>query len=103
MRPVADHLPSVDWIIETVLENVAEEGLLDEHGFEDFENACFADDVKAAAEAFRESVASKVKYRMADTLVATHEVTWDDNGDPLIDGEPLYTTSPPFAAGASDG
>ena len=47
-------------------------------------------EVKAAAEAFLAVVASKITYRWCDELVATHTVTWDADGSPLLDGEPLY-------------
>jgi hypothetical protein len=89
-RPVAEHLPPGDWLIDRLLEWVADEGLLDEYGYDAFELACQGEDVMAAAVALRSVIASKVNYRMADKLVAEHSVTWDDADEPLVDGEPLY-------------
>ena len=38
--------------------------------------------------------ASKVPYWMADQHVASHWITWDADGNPLIDGQRIYTEVP---------
>lgn len=47
-------------------------------------------EVVAAAKALLDLIASKVTWRMADELVATHTLTWDAENEPLLDGQPLY-------------
>ena len=90
VRPVVDHVPKAEVIIDEILEWIGEAGELDEYGFEAFSDACHGDDVKEAVEAVRVLIGSKVRYRMAEKLVAEHKVTWTADGEPLIDGEPLY-------------
>lgn len=36
----------------------------------------------------------KINYRMAKTHLRSLWVTWDDNGQPLLDGEPMYVKVP---------
>lgn len=88
--PVSAHMPSGDWLITNFLDWVADEGMLDEGGFEHFTAACESADVREAAEHLRTLIGSKVTYRMAEKLVAEHRVTWNEQGDPLVDGKPLY-------------
>lgn len=52
--------------------------------------------VKAAAQALYDAACAAVSYRWADgVIVATHRITWDANGDPLVDGEPMYRPASP--------
>lgn len=87
--PNREHLPSAEAALERVTEHVAN-SMVDEHGFEAFEQACRAPDVIAAMDHVLHTFAREVNYWMADTVVATHKITWDADGNPHIDGSPLY-------------
>lgn len=88
------HVPPVDLILDNACEWAGDNGLLDEDGFYAFENAARRDDVRAAFQAALDLWASKVKFRMADKCLRTYTVTWDEHGNPLVDGEPLYVAAP---------
>ena len=90
VKDCTDHLPAADDLLLWMVEWTGDHGELDEDGFGAFENASKKDDVVAAAEALRTLLASKVGYRMADQHLRTLTVTWDDQGEPLLDGEPMY-------------
>lgn len=47
-------------------------------------------EVVAAFAVASQLLASRVAYWMCGDLVATHTVTWTDDGSPLLDGEPPY-------------
>jgi hypothetical protein len=83
------HLPSADRVAEYVYE-FASDVEMDENCDEDYQRASLDPDVVAAFQAALDLLASKVTYRMADQLVATHLVTWDEKGRPLLDGEPMW-------------
>lgn len=88
VHPPRHHMPTVGFLLDWLMEWTAENG---EYG-EDFGGDAIVKDkeVIAAAEAFLDAVASKVWYRMADQKLASHWVTWDGQGRPLLDGEPMY-------------
>ena len=90
VRDATDHLPPIDWIVDHVCEWAADNGMLDEYGFEDFERHGRDEDVVRAFQAALNVWSSKVHYRMADQHVATYTITWDDEGEPLVDGERMY-------------
>lgn len=89
-REPRTQLLDVDALLEWATEWAGEEGLWDEDGFDDIANAGKAPDVRAAFEAALDLWASKIKYRMADKCLRTWIITWDDEGEPLADGEPIY-------------
>lgn len=88
VRPIRDHFPSADTLIEYVMERWLEDEV-DEYFYEDCVNAARTEE----AEEFLSKWASRVHYRMADNIVATHQVTLVD-GEPYLDGEPMYVRSP---------
>jgi hypothetical protein len=90
VRPSKDHLPTVDLVLEWAGEWAAEMGELDEDGSYAFDNAAQDPAVVAAFQTALDLWASKVPHRMAGDHLRDHRVTWDDNGKPLVDGEPLY-------------
>lgn len=90
VHPASDHLPHIGRLIDWLVEWVAENGEIDEDAFECWESAGRCEDVTLAFAEAMALLASKVTYRMADKHVATHTVTHDADGNPLLDGEPLY-------------
>jgi hypothetical protein len=87
--PGQEHLPSADSLLDWVAEWAGEYGELDETGSERFGDATSADDVKVAAQALIDLIASKVDYRMAKDHLRSLWLTWDAEGHPLLDGERL--------------
>ena len=85
-------LMHTDWIIEHVVELSGEE--LGEGGHPQLEAAGKDPDVIAAFEAARALMASKITYLMANKKLRTLTVTWDEEGQPLLDGEPMYVKAP---------
>lgn len=85
------HFPAADWITEWIAESACEG--ITEHGHDAVMDLANHPDVLAAAEALRQVMAKHLTYRMADTLVAEHTVTWDADGNPLLDGERIYGRS----------
>lgn len=88
--PATGHLPRVDRVLDFVVEWTAENGDLDEYGAEAFEKAATHEDVKVALATALDLLASKVGYRMADEKVATHVITHDAEGRPMLNGELLF-------------
>ena len=72
-----------DWILSTFDD-------VDEYGYDAFDNA--SRESESEVESMLEAWASRVTYRMAHTLVATHRLTLVDE-QPFLDGEPLYVPS----------
>lgn len=91
--PSRDHLPSPHSLLEYISEWVADNGEVDEYWHESLDGHSADPDVVAATEALLQLLASKVTYWMADKVVATHTITWDETG-PLVNGEPLYQPAP---------
>lgn len=89
-RPI-DLVPRADWMLEWMAEHIADE-LCDEYGYVDA--SMKHPEVVAAAEALRESIAAHTTYFQCDQLVAKHTLSWDDQGEPLYDGEPMYRKAP---------
>lgn len=73
---------------ETAVENLWDE--IDESAAEQLHNAAKADDVVAAFQVALDLLASKVNYMMCDEIVAKHRVTRDAEGEPLLNGEPMF-------------
>lgn len=87
VRPQRDFLPSADSVIERLVEGVEE---VDEDGADAWTNASLKPEVVAAFEAALDLLCSKVSYVMAEKLLTVHDLTFDPEGKPLLDGEPLY-------------
>lgn len=99
VQPASNHLPTVDVVLDWIIECAAEE-LIDESWFDHCERAGRLPDVVEAFDEARTLLASKIKYWMADKLVASHMVTWSDPDTPLVNGQPLYhPTKPPVNTG----
>lgn len=88
VAPAGRDLPSVDYAIEWVIEHATMETT--EDGAEDWEQAAKRDDVKAAFGLALGLLAKHVNYRLCDRRVGTLTVTWDENREPLLDGNPMY-------------
>lgn len=89
VHPPIYHLPSVSAILDFVSEQVCENGELTEGVWDHWTFG--GDEIEAAAEALRQVVAAQQgNGRMADKLIATHVITHDGSGAPLLDGEPMY-------------
>lgn len=88
VHPTRYHMPTADALLDWIAEWTVENGEVGE-GFE-IDSATGAADVKAAAETLLDLMASKVTYTMARTHLRSLWVTWTDDGEPLLDGEPMY-------------
>ena len=88
VHPTRKHLPSVDVLLDRLVEDVCD--ALGEDSLDDLERVAAHADVQAAAEALLAVFAARVKWSQADRLVAEHTVTWGADGQPLVDGDPLY-------------
>lgn len=84
-------LPSAESVLEWMVERAADE-LIDEDCFDAYDRASKSEDVRAAMQSVIVLLTSKVGYRMAEKCIATHQVTFDEAGNPLVDGAPLYAT-----------
>jgi hypothetical protein len=97
VKPARDHMPSslgvVEWLQEWVEENGEIAG--------DFDITFDFLAVRKAADALLDEAARHVTWRMADKKLATHWVTWDEQGEPLLDGEPMYVKAP-YSDGSPD-
>lgn len=87
VHPPSYHLPTVERLREWIIWEAIDE--LTEEAGEAYERASKEPEVLAALAAALDLIADRVVVRMADKLVATHTLTWTDDGAPLLDGEPL--------------
>lgn len=94
VAPPANHLPPAERLLDWLVEWVADNGDVAEGYYDELENVVGNAEVLSAAEEFRDAVARRMTFRMADRLVAEHPVTWDATGNPLVDGERLYHRAP---------
>jgi len=93
--PASDFVPSSYWLMERCSDCVYDEC---NEGIADILRDVDADmEVRAAFTAARDLYAAKIgsRHQMADKMVATHIVTWDEDGEPLLDGEPMYRKAQP--------
>lgn len=83
-----------DRIVEYLCESAADDA---PDGF--WDNVAHLDQdpvVLAAAEALRTALIERATpYWIADKRVGEHVVTWDEKGEPLVDGQPMYLRRPP--------
>ena len=93
VHPPRTHLPQVERLLEWIVEYASEMGEVDE-GFHDQLDARMGDTaVRRAAEGFLDLIAFGVKYRMAADRVATKVLTWNEDRQPVVDGEALFVQS----------
>lgn len=90
VAPPRHGMPSAVTIIEDITERVGDDWLPDEWAYAAMERAGKAPEVVAAFDAALDLLASKFDYKVADKCLTTHTVTWNDEGEPLLDGEPMY-------------
>lgn len=83
-------IPAADSILEWIAEITTDDMGYGEAG-EAAINAAGHPDVVQACEALRSAFAAHFTgWSMADQKLRTLIVTWDENGEPLLDGEPMY-------------
>lgn len=103
VHPPEYHLPSAERLLDWLVEQACEDGEVDEGFTECLENAVKRQDALVYADTLRKSLGSLVTYRMADDHLRDHQITWDDNGNPLADGEPMYVKADGSPESAADG
>lgn len=91
VHPPQDHMPGAATLLDWLSEWTAENGEVDE--YYDLDDVIKMDGVKQAAQFLLDYIATKVNYRMARTQLRSLWVTWDEHGQPLLDGEPMYVKS----------
>lgn len=88
--PLREFMPTAKAIIEWVLERTSEDDL-SEGALDHLDGLEKNPEVIAAFESARTVLGSKITgWSQADKLVRTLRVTWDEAGEPLLDGEPMY-------------
>lgn len=92
-KPIGEHVQSVGHILEHLYDCLCDDDIiLDPHT--DRVEKVFADpDVEASFAVARAVLVNKLNatgWRNADREVKRHHITWDEAGEPLVDGEPLY-------------
>ena len=93
--PLSNFLPSAKAIIEWVLEVTAEEEV-SEDAWDHLKGLEEVPEILAAFEKARDVLGSKITgWRQAGKLIRTLKVTWDENGEPLLDGQPMYVQRTP--------
>lgn len=89
-QPISDGLLPVGRILEWIYDTFCDDAVYEEAG-DACERAVSNPEVVEAFEHARSVLASKMTgFRMADTKLRTLVVTWDENNEPLLDGEPMY-------------
>lgn len=88
VKPPIEHVPSAERIIEWIIEQLYDEVSSD--AADAWIGAGENPAVLGAAESLRLTLSSRIGYVMADKLVEVHTVTWDVDGNPLLDGQPMY-------------
>lgn len=84
-----EFLPSADRVVEWMAETYADECSYDEAA-DQIMKAANEPDVIELLEKVRQAMLSKVRFRFADSIRRQLIVTWDADGQPLLDGEPMY-------------
>jgi len=88
-NPGDEFLPSADRVLDWMAETYGDECCYDEAA-DQIMRAASEPDVIELLEQARRLMLSKIRFRFADTVRRQLTVTWDDNGEPLLDGEPMY-------------
>ena len=84
------HLPHPDHLLEWIGEWTADCGEVDEGWHDGYEKAAKSASIRAAAELLIAEIGAAMDYRMANKHLRSLLLTWDEAGEPLIDGKPLY-------------
>lgn len=95
VAPPGSHLPSADDMLAHLLE-WATECACDYWTTEDWSES-FQREIgdgnpytRSLMRRIRNDIVSRITYRMADTKVAEHKITFDADNNPLLNGQPLY-------------
>ena len=90
-QPVSMYLPSVDRLLEYILDIVGDDCGFEE-GYEAMERALDKGAVKEAAERLLTVIRDNTvdAFRFADKVVRTYHFTWDAEGRLLCDGVPFW-------------
>jgi hypothetical protein len=99
---ISSELPRPGWLLETIHERICDDLCWDECPLDWFDNH---PDAVAAEKDFLAALAALIDkrgIRQAKKRLRTLIVTWDENGEPLLDGEPMYRASA-LAKGETDG
>lgn len=87
-------LPDADRVIDRVMSRLEDEPIFEE-GYEAILQAA-DDDVRAAFKSAVDLWSSKIHgWRQADKELRRLIVTWNEQGEPLLDGEPMYVKAVP--------
>jgi hypothetical protein len=99
VRPQRSCLPSVDWLIDTFTEHAADSAWYetDEGFYEHLTNIVLVPEVRAAADAFLDAVASRIGYHMADKHVGS-SWWWNVGTDERPDIREGTQDAPPLEA-----
>jgi hypothetical protein len=93
VHPPCYHLPTAAAVVDWLVEYASDQGELTEDAAQHLQDKSQDASITEAAESLLSALASRMAYRMADRRVAEHTITWDSEGRPLLDGQPLYRTS----------
>ena len=92
-KPIGEFVQSVGRILERLYDYLCDDDIvldpMDERVAKVFSNP----DVEASFAVARAVLVNKLNatgWRNADREVKRHHITWDEAGEPLVDGEPLY-------------
>lgn len=90
VHPPRYHLPSAPEIAAWLVDEAELNGDLTDEAGETLRRQLRHPEILTAADALLEALAARMTYRMADEMVAEHDVTFDADGKPMVDGKPLY-------------
>lgn len=86
VHPPEYHMPNADRLLEWIEEWTYDNGEL----MGDFELPIHEPTVKGAADILLATIANYTGFRMARNKLRSRWVTWDEEGNPLLDGNPMY-------------
>lgn len=89
VRSAIDEVPSAYTIVDRIDETICDDGEFSEDPFQDHRLTEHADVIEAA-ETLRQLVAAKITWFTADKKIAEHTITFDADGEPQLNGEPMY-------------
>lgn len=95
-KPIGEFVQSADHIIERLYDWLADDDVALDRNTESIDRAFADPGVLIAFEAARAVLVRRLNmtgWRNADREVKRHHITWDEAGQPLVDGEPLYIKS----------
>lgn len=86
VHPPEYHMPNADRLLEWIEEYSYDYGEI----MGEFELPTSDPEVKKMAENLLFTIANKTWWRMARHKLGSLWVTWDEEGNPLLDGKPMY-------------